>query len=234
MSEAKQASVQGVPGEHARARGVLRALWPLLAAVFLAGVLAGLWLPAVNPAGLGAGLLVAAVLLAWATLHCLRGVEGYFKGARGEERVALLLEGLPGGYHVFHDLPCVASGGIDHVVVGPTGFFVIETKFWSGAVTVEEGEVRVDGAAPSRAPVAQAYAACGELMAFLGERIGAVPACVPVVCFASNTLAGGAVRVRDVWVCNAKELLPLLLERSRHVTAEDLERIVRVLERKDA
>jgi len=53
---------------------------------------------------------------------------GYF----GECAVAEYLDTLKqSGYYVFHDFPCDDSGSkfnIDHVVVGPTGLFAIETK----------------------------------------------------------------------------------------------------------
>ena len=58
-------------------------------------------------------------------------------GARGERRVAgRLREGLPPEYVVVNDLYLPLDDGtttqIDHVVVGPTGIFVIETKNYSG------------------------------------------------------------------------------------------------------
>ncbi len=53
---------------------------------------------------------------------------GYF----GERVVGEALEPLKAqGWRVFHDVPCSANGNafnIDHVAVGPTGVYVIETK----------------------------------------------------------------------------------------------------------
>lgn len=70
-------------------------------------------------------------------------VENASLGQDGEIYVAQLLEGLrssfgPGQYSVFHDLPGhvdpktepVRRWNIDHVVVGPTGIYAIETKTW--------------------------------------------------------------------------------------------------------
>ena len=54
------------------------------------------------------------------------------RGIVGEERVASLLDGLqPKGFRVIHDLE-FGRGNADHVLVGPTGVFVIETKDWGG------------------------------------------------------------------------------------------------------
>lgn len=50
-------------------------------------------------------------------------------GLRGEQAVAEALhETADAGYRIFHDLPEDQLGNIDHVVVGPRGVFVIETK----------------------------------------------------------------------------------------------------------
>jgi len=54
------------------------------------------------------------------------------RGIVGEERVASLLNGLQSeGFTAIHDLE-IGRGNADHVLVGPTGVFVIETKDWGG------------------------------------------------------------------------------------------------------
>jgi hypothetical protein len=53
-------------------------------------------------------------------------------GIRGEERVAGFLAELePEGYRVLHDVDLERKNA-DHVLVGPTGVYVIETKDWTG------------------------------------------------------------------------------------------------------
>jgi hypothetical protein len=85
----------------------------------------------------------------------IRRVASFFVGARGEERVANVLVSLPQSYHVFHDF--VAGGSpVDHVVVGPTGVFAVETKNWRGKVGLEDGHVLVDGRLADRSPLQQA------------------------------------------------------------------------------
>jgi hypothetical protein len=210
----------------------MRAIGPLLVAIFLFGLLVGVILPRVPQGVAGAGLLGVALFLVWAMHDGLRGIESFFKGARGEEMVALLLAALPGGYHVFHDVSCGESGGIDHVVVGPNGLFVIETKCWSGKVTLEGGVLRVDGELPSRPPIPQALGASHALATFLAERLESVPERVTVVCFASNTLVRSQLNFEDTVVCNATALLAVILGHAGHVTPDDVERIVKVMERK--
>jgi len=232
MNETHTASVHGVPGERARATGVVHAIWPLLAAIFLCGIFLGAALPRVAPGLAGVGFLAAAVFLVWAARDGLKGIDSYFKGARGEETVAALLASLPSGYHVFHDVACGEGGGIDHVVACPKGLFVIETKCWSGQVTVEAGEVLFNGTLPNRSPIAQVRASAHALTAFLKRKLDAVPACIPVVCFASNTLVKNSLKQDDTVVCNATVLVSLITEHAGHVSSDDIERIVKVMEQK--
>jgi hypothetical protein len=59
------------------------------------------------------------------------------RGAHGERRTARLLDRLVrDGFVVFHDLsvPGNTSANVDHLVVGPSGVFVIDSKQWTGSV----------------------------------------------------------------------------------------------------
>jgi hypothetical protein len=62
-------------------------------------------------------------------------------GIRGEVRVAGYLAELePEGYRVLHDVD-LGRGNADHVLVGPTGVFVIETKDWGGRFYPRRGRL---------------------------------------------------------------------------------------------
>lgn len=68
-------------------------------------------------------------------------------GADGEERVGALLEQLrPHGWHVEHDVRVGSRGAnLDHLVVGPPGVFVLNTKALKGKVWVGGPNIMVDG-----------------------------------------------------------------------------------------
>ena len=69
----------------------------------------------------------------------------YVAGATGADRVAWLLDNLSDQHFVLHDVP-TPTGNLDHVVIGPQGVFVIETKNWRGVVTADgSGELRLNG-----------------------------------------------------------------------------------------
>jgi hypothetical protein len=107
---------------------------PLVAAAGLTGqVLA-------TQAGLPwAGLVgvVVAALAAWRLrFRPSEQVQAWRRGAEGERRTARLLDRLThDGYVVFHDLAVPGSpANVDHLVVGPTGVFLIDSKQWTGSV----------------------------------------------------------------------------------------------------
>jgi hypothetical protein len=98
------------------------------------------------------------------------------QGAMGEEIIAEILQPLrTQGYVVFHDL--VVPGGtenIDHVVIGPTGFYVIDTQNLAEDVHVAGGEIW-QGDLPFAGSVEALRRHCAEL-----KRLVADEASVPV------------------------------------------------------
>lgn len=73
--------------------------------------------------------------------------ESMRKGAAGEKSVAHTLSKLPDEFRVVNDVP-TPTGNLDHVVIGPTGVFVIETKNWRGIVDADgKGELAWNGKA---------------------------------------------------------------------------------------
>ena len=83
-----------------------------------------------------AGLLLSLVPLAGFYFY-LRKYRIYSGGWEGEKQVAKLLSSkLSDDYILINDLYLRDGGGdIDHVVLGPNGVFVLETKNWSGSIT---------------------------------------------------------------------------------------------------
>ena len=137
----------GSPGRSAlaayrRRRAAELAAWtrslawrvPLVAAAGVAGdvLAAQAGLP---QAGL-VGLAVAA-LVGWRLrFRPSEQARTWQRGAHGERRTARLLDRLTrDGYVVFHDLAVPGSpANVDHLVIGPTGVFVIDSKQWTGSV----------------------------------------------------------------------------------------------------
>ncbi len=73
----------------------------------------------------------------------LEDAQTYKLGRQGEITVGHILEVLrPFGYTPIHDVLCKGANkkyfNIDHVLVGPTGVFAVETKTWSKAKNQNE------------------------------------------------------------------------------------------------
>lgn len=69
----------------------------------------------------------------------------YRRGADGEFCVGNALGLFPDEYNIINDLK-TDFGNIDHVVVGPSGVYVLDTKNWRGTITADEnGELLVNG-----------------------------------------------------------------------------------------
>ena len=238
MSATEHATVHGSPGEGARMAGLGRAIWPLLFAVFATGIVVGATAgPHVERGVAGVVLVLAGLLLYRGVFVCRSRVAAFFKGAAGEEIVARELSRLPAGYHVFHALD--AGGGLlmwhggdmDHVVVGPSGVFVVETKNWRGEVTLSGSALQVDGAATQRNPLEQVREAVSLLQVRLGRGGIYHVNVVPVVCFVNDRFAPGCQTVGDVVVCNAACLLAVLTDASLATKAGvDVDRVVRALD----
>jgi hypothetical protein len=129
-------------GEYRRRRALELSGWarslawrvPLVAATGIAaqGLAAQAGLPR---AGL-VGLAVAA-LLGWRLrFRPSEQARTWQRGAGGERHTARLLDRLTrDGYVVFHDLAVPGSpANVDHLVIGPSGVFVIDSKQWTGNV----------------------------------------------------------------------------------------------------
>ena len=72
----------------------------------------------------------------------LRKYHIYNGGWQGEKQVAnLLTRTLSDNYYLLNDLYLRDGGGdIDHLVLGPNGIFVLETKNWSGTISCSGDE----------------------------------------------------------------------------------------------
>ena len=221
------AEVHGVAGEWARVKGTVAGLWPLFLGVFAFGFALATAFFASLLAGLLA-VLVAAVWIGWSLQRGLRHVERYFKGARGEEHVSGILKSLPAAYHVFNDY--VACGKhVDHVVVGPAGVFAVETKFWRGRVTIEDGHILFDGRLPDRPPLTQALREAALVRNALSAA-GWNGTVTPVLAFASDTFEAHRAELHGAVILNSSELIPSFATQSVVIPSAELERLVRIME----
>jgi len=111
-----------------------------------------------------------------ATWFCVRRIrtmakrkKNLRKGMVGEQILGKYLEEqlMPDKYHILHDL--IGKNGektfnIDHVIVGPTGIFSVETKNWTNPdgthhqIYYDGKQILVDGRHPDKDPLTQGIA----------------------------------------------------------------------------
>jgi hypothetical protein len=128
MREVLKAEYAYLKGRMARNRN--------LAVLF---ALAGLFPPIIFPLiGLPLPWFYLSVALWIMSSRFLYKYRNLRRGVGGERKVADALKGLSDSYYVLHDvLLDPNSGNIDHILVGPNGVFVIETKNYSGEIICE-------------------------------------------------------------------------------------------------
>ncbi|MFU8891772.1 MAG: NERD domain-containing protein [Anaerosomatales bacterium] len=141
-------TVIGIAGNSARRHGLFdRAALPVFTVIALVIVLR--YLPFVADAPTPGRLLAYAIGIAsglavnfknMRELHAdYRGSKNWLQGAEGEHLTGMELNKLPEGYVVFHDFhPAGKDGKLakwnwDHIVIGPTGVFIVETKNYSAS-----------------------------------------------------------------------------------------------------
>ncbi len=92
-----------------------------------------------------AGFVAGAFLALWITLRDTppRYVETWREGAEGERKAEKTLRPLErGGWNVVHDIQN-ERGNYDHVAVGPSGVYLLESKNLQGVVSVRGGVPRL-------------------------------------------------------------------------------------------
>jgi len=91
-------------------------------------------------------------------------------GAQGEEEVTQLLSRLPDDYILVNDVALPRGlGNVDHVVLGPCGIVVIETKRYQGHIVCRHGQWFQDGRPLPRSIGRQANGGAAAIKRFLRE-----------------------------------------------------------------
>jgi Nuclease-related domain len=186
--------------------GWLRGLPWRLAVTLSAGAVAGLLTPRL---GLLAGVGAAGVA-GWAVrFRTSPETRAWRRGATGERRTARLLGQLERhGWAVLHDLAVPGSrANIDHLVIGPGGVFVVDSKLYTGRLQLGAGGSLWHGRYPL-APVLRAVRfeadQAAQLLATPGVEV------VPLLAVHGAQVPWGKLVVDGVPVVSTRRLPALL------------------------
>ena len=156
-----------------------------------------------------------------------QSTEAWRIGAEGERLTARTLQKLPASYRVLHDLPMPRSkANIDHVVIGPTGVFSVETKNYKNGVKIKGGRVYGSGRNLSGV-VDQARRQASAVSAKTGATV------TPIVC-----VHGGAVTVEGLFqkpvvdgvrFCSGRRLAKTIASRHQLLSVDEVAAIAQRL-----
>ncbi|MDQ7859962.1 MAG: nuclease-related domain-containing protein [Armatimonadota bacterium] len=131
------------------------------------------------------------------------------RGAKAEEKIGSLLEGLGEDYLVIHDITS-PYGNIDHIVISKqAGVFLVETKAHGGRVSIANGRLLVNGHEPEKNFIAQALKNTYWLRDKIQNAINAEIWITPVVVF-TNAFVERTTPVKGVTIINKKYLTRIL------------------------
>lgn len=149
----------------------------------------------------------------------------YERGAEGEEKVFnYLRKKLPHGYYILNDvkIPNMEKANIDHIVIGPNGIFIIETKNLSGKVTIFNKKIYVRGKPYHKDIIKQVWRQTFSLRYFLKKITGGLFFKIqPVIVFPTAYVTNHG-ELSGVIVTSLPYLTKYLLQKSSSRLPEDL------------
>ncbi len=128
---------------------------------------------------------------------------------------------------MIHDV-IVGPGNIDHVIVGPSGLFVIETKSHRGQVTFDGDKLLLGGRPFEKNFLAQAYAEAMALKEYLKKATGSDFDVTPLLVFSAGFVKVRG-RARGVEVLPLKWLNDRIRKGGEVLSADERQRLARAL-----
>lgn len=183
-----------------------------------------------NPVLFSIILISAILVFIYRLRKAMKRVRHLRQGRDGERYVGQILDEMRvDGSVTFHDV-LGDNFNIDHVVIGPKGVYVIETKTWSkgsakGSISYKDGVFKLNGRILDKNPLDQAKANAKWFVDFLKESTGRVFPVQSVV-----VLPGWYIEKEDtmraladgVLMLNPKALSAFVKNSKRELTEEDL------------
>lgn len=177
---------------------------------------------------LSVALAVSAAVAAFATPS---HITAWAKGAEGERRTARDLEPLASeGFRILHDrrIPGARSANIDHVVIGPPGVYVVETKSAGGRLRVRDGVINVQG---RRKPdwVDEVRREAIAVQSVLETELAAIGVYVtPIICVHRAELPLLSASVDGIPIVSGRDLVRRLRKQKKVLDAETVSRLAQL------
>lgn len=225
--------------EFDRRQGVraarIRRTWPVAVGITLVVMLMAYLLGQafLGPQWGAAAAAGVALVFMLAYLERPQTLDAWRVGAEGERRTGRHLDGLEElGFVILHDRKVPGYGGnLDHIVIGPTGVWAVETKSLAGKVVIDGDSLRIGGRQQDRI-IDQVYRQATAIQIALGTHSAGTGLTVtPVICLHRGELPFFDKTVRGVRLASGRQLVRLLREGEQRLSAHDVERVAGVASR---
>jgi hypothetical protein len=172
-------------------------------------------------------LMLDLILLMSVLFTTPNSITAWQTGAAGEMKTGRLLEPLEAeGFRILHDRKIPRSrANIDHVVIGPPGIFVLETKSYSGSLQIRGDEVFVAGRRKNGWVDEVGREAAAVTGALADELVTHSWTVTPVIVVHRADLPWFKSRVRGVLLVSGKDLVSRLRKADPVLTPADVERL---------
>lgn len=157
----------------------------------------------------------------------IRQLKRLALGRDGERAVGQELDKLRGqGFEVIHDIPGEGFN-IDHVVIGRTGIYTVETKtnrFPEGRrpeLTCSGEGILLNGRLMDRSPIPQCKAQAAWLRSLLNESTGKTFAVQPVAAFPGWFVSPDCNERSGVWILNPRALRSFIEQQRERLSPEE-------------
>lgn len=219
------AKVYGSPGEAPIIIGLVKSYWPLLLICFFLGyAFRAIWTqPFLSQTQAGFILVIISVLGFILLILGDKKLNNYLKGARGEEWVSNQLAFLDFNNSIFNGIKLNdTKSNFDHVVLTPSGIFLIETKNWSGKVNFSNNRICIDNKILKKSPIRQVKDSALELIDYLdNKQLKAIPV-RPILCFIGSDLDQSIVNINGVVICSGESLIDVISDDINNCIEESL------------
>lgn len=217
---------------RARTGDRIRQVWPVLVGVTVA-VMVAAYLVVQGWLGPSWGALAAIGVVAvfgFGVFELPQTTMAWRKGAEGERRTAKYLAGLEeAGFVVLHDRRVPGYGGnLDHVAIGPSGVWAIETKRLSGKVEIIGDELWIGRRRQDRI-IDQAFREAIAVQVALRDQLDPLGLTVtPIICLHDGELPWFNSTVRGIQLASGRGLVRQLGGGAQRLTNEQVQAVADV------
>lgn len=174
-----------------------------------------------------------ALLFLFTYLERPQTIEAWRIGAEGERKTGRHLAGLvEAGFVVLHDRKVPGYGGnLDHIVIGPTGVWAVETKNLAGKVVIDGDSLRIGGRRQDKI-VDQVYREAAAIQVALATSLRELALTVtPVICLHRGELPFFNKTVRGVRLASGRQLERLIRDGDVRLDSAEVQQVADVANR---